>query len=219
MLVSNLVISNYPSVNPQDKVSFALSLMEDYDIHHLAVVTEDQFTGVIAKDDLLDAEENAALGTLSAYILKLSVDTRDHFTTALKIAVEHQLTLVPVVAENNELAGVVSSNELLKTLYHFTGTDVPGAIIVLEIEKKDYSFGEISRLVETNDAYITQLNSSVDTDTGLMLVTIKINKYEVSDIIGTFQRYDYTVKYYFGEEYYVNQLKENYDLLMTYLKM
>ncbi|MDB5231853.1 MAG: hypothetical protein JWN76_2658 [Chitinophagaceae bacterium] len=219
MLVSNLVISNYPSVTPQDKVSFALSLMSDYDIHHLAVVTEDQFTGVIAKDDLLDADENAILVSLSPNILKLSVDTRDHFTTALKIAVEHQLSLVPVVAENNELAGVISSSELLKSLYHFTGTDEPGAIIVLEIEKRDYSFGEISRLVETNDAYIMQLNSSVDPDTGLMIVTVKINKYEVSDIIGTFQRYDYTVKYYFGEEWYVNQLKDNYDLLMNYLKM
>ena len=46
-----------------------------------------------------------------------------------------------------------------------------------------------------------------------------INKMEVSDIVATFQRYDYNVKHYFGEELYENELKSNYDNLMNYLKI
>ena len=42
---------------------------------------------------------------------------------------------------------------------------------------------------------------------------------EISDIIATLQRYEYIIRYYFGEEDYENELKENYDLLMTYLKI
>ncbi|MBA2761211.1 MAG: CBS domain-containing protein, partial [Segetibacter sp.] len=84
---------------------------------------------------------------------------------------------------------------------------------------KSYSFGEISRLVETNDAYITQFNTTAETETGLLLVTIKINKLEVSDIISTFQRYEYTIRYFIGEEHYENELRYNYDNLMTYLKV
>jgi hypothetical protein len=42
----------------------------------------------------------------------------------------------------------------------------PGGLIVLEVESNQYSFNEISKLVETNDAQITQLNTSNDPETG-----------------------------------------------------
>jgi len=46
-----------------------------------------------------------------------------------------------------------------------------------------------------------------------------VNKIEISDIIATLQRYEYSIRYYFGEEDYENELRKNYDLLMTYLKI
>ncbi len=52
-----------------------------------------------------------------------------------------------------------------------------------------------------------------------MFITLKVNKLEVSDIVATFQRYDYQVKYYFGEELYANELKSNYENLMSYLNV
>jgi hypothetical protein len=108
---------------------------------------------------------------------------------------------------------------MLKKASEFMNVKDPGGLIVLEMENANYSFSEISRLVETNDAQITQLNTSTDPQTGLMQVTIKINKTEISDIVATFQRYEYNVKYYFGEEMYENELKSNYDNLMNYLKL
>ena len=52
-----------------------------------------------------------------------------------------------------------------------------------------------------------------------MEVTVCVNKLEISDIVATFQRYDYIVKYYFGEELYTNELKDNYENLMNYLNI
>ena len=73
--------------------------------------------------------------------------------------------------------------------------------------------------MESNDAQITQLNTFADPESGTTQVTIRVNKLEVSDIISTFQRYEYNVKYYFGEELYENELRTNYDNLMNYLKI
>ena len=100
-----------------------------------------------------------------------------------------------------------------------TGASDPGGVIVLEMEQRNFSFAEISKLVETNDAQITQLNTHWDTSTNAFFVTIKINKFEISDIVATFQRYEYVVKYYFGEELYENELRDNYDHLMNYLNI
>ena len=66
---------------------------------------------------------------------------------------------------------------------------------------------------------IMQLNTSVQLETGKILATIKINKMEISDIVATFQRFDYDVKYYFGEEHYNNELKDNFNHLMNYLNI
>jgi len=149
----------------------------------------------------------------------VSVKDNEYFIAALKIAANYELSLIPVVKEQNELAGVITAAELIRYLSRYLGNEEPGGIIVLEIDKRNYSFGEISRLIETNDAYITQLNTYTEAESGLVIVTIKINKAEVSDIVATFQRYDYQVRYYFGEEQYANELKENYNHLIAYLNM
>jgi methylase of polypeptide subunit release factors len=124
-----------------------------------------------------------------------------------------------VITDENDLVGTLVYSDLLKYASEFMSLNEPGGLIVLEIESNQYSFNEISKLVETNDAQITQLNTSNDAETGLMQVTIRINKPEVSDIVATLQRYDYKVKYFFGEELYVNELRTNYDNLMNYLKI
>jgi predicted transcriptional regulator len=218
MIANELITNNYPTVDPDDKIFLALQLMEDFDIHHIAVVDHDKYLGLVSKDDLLDADDNTAIKALMGSMLQKSVKFDEHFLSALRLASQNSLSLVPVVNKEQEWIGAIPYIEILKASSRFIGAEDPGAVIVLEMERKSYSFGEISRLVETNDAYITQFNTSFETETGLLVVTIKINKVEVSDILSTFQRYDYTVRYFIGEEHYENELRHNYDHLMSYLK-
>ncbi len=219
MLVKQLIQTNYPSVHLSDKVSFALRIMEDYDIHHIPVLNEDRYTGIVSKDDLLDVDETSPIASLQNQFALIAVKTDEHFITALKIISHHQISIIAVINEQNELQGVITLSELIKATSNFLSCNEPGGIIVLETEKRHFSFGEISRLIETNDAYITQLNTSIEQETGLIFVTIKVNKTEISDILATLQRYDYSVRYYFGEEQYTNELKDNFNQLMFYINM
>lgn len=219
MLASQLIYTGFPAVNLFDKVSFALQLMEDYDVLHLPVLSEEKFSGVVEKDDLLDVDQDGLLATLEQSLKKVSVKGEEHFLVAVKLTAEHGLTILPVINEHSELVGIIPAKSLFVHVSRFIGNEEKGGIIVLETDKRHFSFGEISRLVETNDAYITQLNTYPESDTGLIVVTIKINKIEVSDIVATFQRYDYAVRYYFGEEQYANELRENYNHLLSYLNM
>lgn len=219
MLVSQILNTGFPSLNIADKASFALQLMDDYDVLHLPVLSEDKFVGVVAKDDLLDAAEADTHLSSPHLLQKRSVKTEEHFLSALKLVSQFDLSLLPVVNDQMELVGVVLAKELIKAVSLFLGIEEKGAVIVLETDKRNYSFGELSRLVETNDAYITQLNTYTESSSGLVVITIKINKIEVSDIVATFQRYDYVVRYFFGEEQYANELQENYQHLISYLNM
>jgi CBS domain-containing protein len=219
MLSSQLIQTTYPVLNLLDKVAFALQLMDDYDVVHLPVASEEKFTGMISKEELLDADETITIAALQEFFINKSAKATEHFMAAVKIAAENNLSLVTIVNDEAEIVGSTSEKEILAALNTFIGNEEPGGIIVLEIDRRNYSFGEISRLVETNDAYITQLNTLTEATTGLVLVTIKVNKIEISDIVATFQRFDYAVRYFFGEEQYTNELKDNYNHLMAYLNI
>lgn len=219
MLAHQLITNHYPTVEADDKIFTAVQLMEDFDILHIPVVANKKYLGLISKDDLIDADADVLINDVMGRILTKSINRNEHFLSALKLASENNLSLVPVVDNEQEWIGAIPLAELLKALARFTGAEEPGAIIVLEMERKSYSFGEINRLVETNDAFITQFNTYSETQTGLLVVTIKINKMEISDILSTFQRYDYNIKYFMGEEHYENELRYNYDHLMSYLKV
>lgn len=220
MLTRELPSQTLPCLHLEDKVYQALQLMNDNHVTHLPIVEGDKYIGIISEDDLLQAEnDNSQLNTLQQSFATTSVKEDEHFLKAVQLAAENGLSIVPVVNTENELIATIAYSDLLKHASEFMSLNEPGGLIVLEMESNQYSFNEISKLVETNDAQITQLNTSNDPETGLMQVTIRINKPEVSDIVATFQRYDYTVKYYFGEELYVNELRSNYDNLMNYLKI
>lgn len=220
MLTRELLSQTLPSLRLHDKVYQALLWMNENSVTHLPIVDGDKYIGLISENDLLQAEnDNLPISSMQQSFTGVSVKEEDHFLKAVQLAVENGLSIVPVVTEENELFGTVSYNELLKFSSEFMSLSEPGGLIVLEMDSKQYSFNEISKLVETNDAQVTQLNSNIDQETGLMQVTIRINKPEISDIVATFQRYEYNVKYFFGEELYTNELKSNYENLMNYLKI
>lgn len=220
MLTRELQSQTLPYLHLDDKVYQALQLMNDNHITHLPIAEGDKYVGIVSEDDLLQAEnDNAPLRDLEQSFAAFSVKGDEHFLKAVQVAADNGLSLVPIVSEENELVGTVTYTDLLRNASDFMSLNEPGGLIVLEINTNQYSFNEISKLVESNDAQITQLNTSNDPETGVMQVTIRINKPEVSDIVATFQRYDYNVKYFFGEELYANELKSNYDNLMNYLKI
>lgn len=220
MLTRELVSQNLPSLHLTDKVYQALQLMNDNQVTHLPIVEGDQFKGLISEDDLLLSEnDNDTLDTLQQSFAMHSVKDNEHFLQAVQVAAENGLSVVPVITPENELIGTVSYNDLLRVASGFMSLNEPGGLIVLEMESNQYSFNEISKIIEANDAQITQLNTSNDADTGMMQVTIRVNKPEISDIISSFQRYEYNVKYFFGDEQYTNELRSNYDNLMNYLKI
>lgn len=203
-----------------DKVYQALQLMNDNHVTHLPVVEGEKYIGLAGEDELMQAEDDSvSLDTLRQSFGNAAVKNDEYFLKAISVAAENGLSLVPVINKEEVLLGTVTYPELLRYASEFMSLNEPGGLVVLEVESNQYSFNEISKLVETNDAQITQLNTTNNPETGMMLVTIRINKAEVSDIVATFQRYEYTVKYYNGEELYANELRSNYDNLMNYLNI
>lgn len=219
MFAGELISRNIPFLHLDDNAGKALQEMNDFHVSHLPVVEEDKYLGLVSEDDLLDNDENRTMQSLRAYFTTPFVRENDFFLLAVKRARDLHLSVVPVITEQYELLGVIGEDELFRQLAVFAGIEEQGGIIILEMEKTDFSIGELNRLVESNDAYITQLNSFLDTASQLLTITVRVNKAEISDIVATLQRHEYNIKYYYGEELYQNELQSNFFHLMNYLNI
>ncbi|HPH84192.1 MAG TPA: CBS domain-containing protein [Ferruginibacter sp.] len=218
MLTAELINNNIPRLQLQDSVSKARQLINDFKVTHLPVVSEDKFLGLISEEDLLDAEdEKLPIEVLQKYFLQAAVPDNVHFLNAVSNSNQFETNVVPVVSSNNTFAGVITTADLLKTMGDFAGANEIGGIIVLEMERLQFAISEISRIVESNDCTILHLNSTVHPITGLLTVTLHINKKEIAAVVATFERYDYNVPYYFGIEHFENEIDSNYKHLMNYL--
>jgi CBS domain-containing protein len=220
MLVRDIPSSSLPCLQAGDTIADALQLMQDHHCEQLPVVESGAYAGLLSEEELLEhPQPDETLQSLLPLLSSPSVSGEHHFLQALTLMTEQQLTVVPVLGEDREIAALLTLPALLQQLARFLGLQEGGALLVLERESNHYSFSEISKLVETNDAQVTQLNTYNDPQTGIIQITLRVNKPEISDIVATFQRYDYKVCFYAGEEQYANQLRSNYDHLMHYLKI
>jgi predicted transcriptional regulator len=220
MQIQDLNYAGYPWVQHTESVATALAMMEDEQLTHLPVVEGTTYQGLVSREALYEvSDDSIALDQLGWPLPRPSVKPTDHFQAAVKVMGEQGLSLVPVITEQQELLATISALELTTTIGKFLGLQAGGALLVLEKEAQHYTASEVAKLVESNDAQLLQLNTTVNAQTGHIQITIRLNKYEVSDVIATFQRYDYTVRFYVGEEQYANELKSNYDHLIHYLKI
>jgi acetoin utilization protein AcuB len=220
VLNQDIISAGITPVHPDDTVMLAKDLMIDHQVTHLPVVSENKLLGIISEDLLLDASgDDQTLGSLQTQFSHASVQNVGHILDTLHVCSEFQLTLIPVLNGESDYIGSITAQDLLRHTSKIIGAGDPGAIIVLEMDRVNFSFSEIIKLVETNDAQVTQLNTYLEPLNTSFYITLRINKLEVSDIIATFQRYEYKIKYYFGEEQYENELRSNYNHLMNYLSI
>lgn len=218
MLAQELINNILPQLQLTDTVSKALQLMSDFKMTHLPVVSEEKYLGMISEDDLLDEEnKKIAIEFFQNDFIPASVNSNKHFLNAVTISNQYHTNVIPVVTETNEFVGTIAGQELLAALGNFSGANEPGAVIVLEMERSSFSISEISRIVESDGAVILHLNITIKPDTSLIQITIHLNKKEISVIIAAFERYEYTVSYYSGEQLFENEIDNNYRHLMNYL--
>ena len=217
MLTAELINNNIPRLQLQDTVSKALRLINDFRVTHLPVVSVDKYLGLISENDLLDADVRSSIELLQEDFIPASLKENVHFLNAVNYSNQFETSIVPVVNASNELRGVITVADLLKTVGNFSGAGEIGGIIVMEMTRAKFAISEISRIVESNDATILHLNTTVHPDTGLLIVTLHLNKKQIAPIVAAFERYEYDVIFEFSDEKFEDDIDANYRHLMNYL--
>ena len=218
MTTLQLADNIYPLLKLKDSIETVLHLMNDHKTSHLPVVADGKFLGLISEENLVDEEnKNITLDVYQTNFITAAVNAGFYFLKAASVYNLYHTNVIPVINENNELLGTISSKALITEMGNFCGSSEFGAMIVLEMERSRFAISEINSIIESDGATILHLNVTSHPVPELLEVTLQINKKEVATIIATFERYEYAVSYYSGEELFENELNINYNNLMNYL--
>jgi len=221
MLAKDLISDVIPALRTSDSGQKALYWMDIFRISHLPIVNNEDFLGLISDKDIYDynmAEEPIGNHTLSLFSPYVTED--QHVYEVIELASRLSLTIVPVLSNNSHYKGVITQNDLIHYFADFSALKEPGAIIILEMSIHDYSLSQISQIVESNDAKILSLYISSHSSSTRLELTLKINRSDLTSIIQTFTRYNYTIQSTFMDHDDMDSLYENrYDMFMKYLSI
>lgn len=221
MIARELINLLIPSLDIDDDITKASSLMDDLDVHQLPVVEKGRFKGFVADEMLFD--EVFGSSSLASYQFassKCTIYSDQHFYEVAKVASECDNNMVAVLDRDDIFLGVVLAEDLFKVFSQTIAVQSPGSVVVISVRQIDYSLSEITRLVEAENTKITgcYLTSEKDDPTKLE-VTLKFDKKNVSHIVATLERFNYNVIGLYQEESIVSYEKERLDALMKYLNI
>ena len=220
MTAQDLISYDIPSLKPSEPGLKAMSWMEEFKITELPVVDGTSYLGMISETEILDCDLiEGEIEQMKSKFLPYSTTQSDHIFEVIRQIAENELSILPVLDEKQNYLGAIWVNDLSKKIAETQSLHSPGGILQLEMNIHDYSMAEIARLIESNDAKILNMYVSTHTDSKKMEVTIKINKSDLTPIIQTFNRFNYTVSASFHQSHFEDDLKDRYESFIRYLNM
>ncbi|MFB6307008.1 MAG: hypothetical protein ABEH43_08490 [Flavobacteriales bacterium] len=206
-------------MSDKDDVKTSLEYMIEYNVHHLSVLHDSSFLGLLDYSSIKNRKNEEVIADMNPELINAAVYEDKHLYDVINQACESNVTLIAVLDEEDNYKGSISLNDLMVDFAEISSIKEPGGIIILNISDSNYSMSEISQIIEGNDARILSSYITSFPENRELEVTIKVNKTELDGIIQTFERYEYTIKQSFHESIYEEDLKHKYEELMHYLNM
>ena len=219
MIASTLISELMAPLRTSDSGEEALTMMHVYHVKHMPIVNETQLLGTISEEDILMHDLDEPIGSYNLSLTTAYVGRDAHLFEVMGKMAESKLTTIPVLGEQDEYLGVINHEGLIQFYAESFSFKEPGSILVLEMNRRDYSLAEISRIIENESISILSAFLTTESDSEKVFVTLKISTQEAQRAISTLQRHGFEVRASYTEDVYFEDLKERYDSLMAYLNV
>lgn len=206
MFVKDIMTLNPITVEPDQTISEVLDLMNEHQLHRVPVVTGNKLVGLITQG-VVQANSPSHLSTLSIhemnYLLSKTkvkdIMIKQVFTTspgalieeAASVLEEKDIGCLPVINEQHELQGIITTRDMMKALVDFFGYRRSGTRIGIKVEDRVGILSDLTGLLAKNNISIIQLiNRGAEivvvcdsTDEKRLLELLDDPKYHVFSII------------------------------------
>lgn len=219
MNISQIIINDIAIQPFTQKIGRLKEMFNELTCSHIPVEQNGTYIGSIAENDIRCFEEENTLKEYQYALMPFYIRPENPLLEILKTFANNDTNLLPVLRkEDNKYMGYVELNDIMTILDKTPFFGEEGNIIVVEKKQNDFSFSEISQIVESNEgklfgAYLNKLTENK------AQITIKINNSSLNEILQTFRRYDYEVISEHQEDRFLRDLEERSAYLNKYLNI
>jgi len=173
--------------------------------------------GLVREDSLFEIDDpSLPLSAFRYLIHPISVVAEQHLFDVLQIMDQQRVTIVPVTNQQGLYLGAITQNELIHGL-NTQAIYQSGAILILEINPKDYALSHITQIIESENIQISYLHINTDKNSDNLLLTIQLNTNRVASIAASLVRHGYHIRHIYRQIDEQDDLQNRYMHLMNYL--
>lgn len=218
MLLIEYIINDIKPLQITDKVSDLKMMFNELTYSHIPIQNEEVYLGCISETDVHCFEGDKDIVDCKHSLEGFFVRSDTNWLDVLETFAQNSCNLMPVLDLQNKYLGYYELNDVIGRFNETPFFSEPGGTLIIEKGIQDYSFSEISQIVESNDAKILgAFISKMEGD--VVQITLKIGDSGLNNLIQTFRRYSYNIISGHEEDTYIENLKERSDYLNKYLNM
>ena len=146
-----------------------------------------------------------------------ATDTMNWFEV-LQYFATYNTNIMPILNSEKKYLCYFDLDDLLN-LFKFTPfLHEEGVILVVAKNANDYSFSEISQIVESNNATLFgAFVSKIEDD--MAQITLKLSLHDINNTLHSFRRYNYEIINEFEKDKYIDELNQRSEYLQRYLNI
>ena len=219
MTIETLLNHSFQPLSIDATAGQALARMAEYGVRHLPVVdAEERLAGMVSEDQMLNAFDHEAPVQAALVAAPTFATLQMHPFQVARLMADHHLSLLPVVEEGNHFVGVIQRGDLFDQLTHMFSVNTSGAVLVLAVEERDYSLGQLAHLVEQNDAKVLSAAAG-SKGGGVLEVTLKLNVQDTSRVRHILEHHGYRVVAAFSKDNSPEDLLNRVQEFLRYLDL
>lgn len=177
MLVKNWMSKEVITVDADDSMQDAIYLLQEQNIKKLPVMENENIVGIITDRDLKKASPSDAttldMHELLFLISKITVrdlmkkpvytvQTDSTVEEAAAVLLEKKISGLPVVDENNRLAGIITQSDIFRTIISLSGLGKKGIQFAIRIKDMPGPIKEVRELIHEYGGRTASILSSSD---------------------------------------------------------
>ncbi len=194
------------------------SLFSQFTYSHIPIQNQGVYIGSISENDIRSFDAEKPVEEYQYALEGFFARDYDNWLDVLHAFAKNETNILPVLDEENNYLGYVELHDIMNIFTEAPFLNNPGSILTLEKGYKDYSFSEISQIVESNGAHLLgAFVSGMDND--MAQITLKIGPSSLNAILQSFRRYGYKVASSHEEDSFSTNLRDRSRYLDKYLNI
>ncbi|MUP44481.1 acetoin utilization protein acuB [Gramella sp. BOM4] len=218
MSLKEYILNDIEVRNLQEKVGDVQRLFNQLTYTHLPVEENGHYIGCISENDIRCFEKEKSLDDYRYAIENFFVTENNYWLDSLEAFAQNNSNILPVLSEENKYLGYLELNDMIALFKETPFLHEPGNILIVEKAFKDFTFGEVSQIVESHNAHVLgAFVSKIEED--MAEITLKITPSGMNEIIQSFRRYGYIIVSEHQEDSFNKNLKDRSKYLDKYLNI